>query len=65
MPTIVIQALLKAVPIGGPVPLTTTAVVAASPGRIHYATIGGIPRDLELVGVDASGQSIYRDQNRL
>lgn len=42
----------------------TTATVASSPGRLHYATIDGIPRTLERVGKDASGNEIYRDQKR-
>jgi hypothetical protein len=41
-----------------------TASVSASPGRYHYATVGGRARTFERVGVDASGNEIFRDQNR-
>ena len=42
----------------------TTAVVASSPGRVHYARQGGFNRTYERVGIDASGNEIYRDQTR-
>jgi hypothetical protein len=54
---------------GGPgptskTPPSITATVASSPGRTHYATIGGVPYTFERVGTDASGNEIYRDQTR-
>lgn len=45
-------------------PYSTTATVSASPGRIHQATINGRRRDFERVGVDSSGNEVYRDQSR-
>lgn len=45
-------------------PAETTATVAASPGRYHYATVNGKARTFEKVGVDSSGNDVYRDQNR-
>lgn len=49
---------------GGTPIVSTTATVASSPGRLHYATIGGKDRTLERVGLDGSGNEIYRDQTR-
>lgn len=43
---------------------TTTETVSRSPGRYHYATVAGKARTFEKVGVDASGNEVYRDQNR-
>lgn len=45
-------------------PASTTASVAASPGLWHYATVNGKARTYDRVGVNASGQEVYRDQNR-
>lgn len=41
---------------------TATASVGSSPGRLHYATVDGKPRCFERVGVDASGNEVYREQ---
>lgn len=66
MPTIVLQTNQQRGSGGkdkGP-SLSETAVVGSSPGRVHYATLGGKSRMFERVGVDASSQEIYRDQTR-
>jgi hypothetical protein len=39
----------------------TTAVVGASPGRLHYATVDGKARCFERVGT-AGGNEVYREQ---
>lgn len=64
MATIVLQGISKLGKSGKPKDVTTTQVVGASPGRVHYATFGGKDRTLERVGLDASGNEVYRDQNR-
>ena len=43
---------------------STTATVSRSPGRYHYATVAGRARTFEKVGVDSSGNEVYRDQTR-
>lgn len=67
MPTIVLQS-TKSDSKGkdrlGVALLSATASVSAAPGRYHYATVDGKARTFELVGVDSSGQQIFRDQTR-
>lgn len=39
----------------------TTASVASSPGRLHYATVDGKSRCFERVGTNG-GNEVYREQ---
>lgn len=67
MPTIILQLNVNPKPSKVPAEkqkTQTTATVASSPGRYYYATVAGKARTFERVGVDASGNEIYRDQNR-
>lgn len=48
---------------GGPTQVSTTVTVSELT-RYIYATVGGIARTFEWVGLDASGTRIYRDQKR-
>ena len=44
-------------------PYSVTATVT-NPERTYRTTVNGIPRDFERVSTNASGQAVYRDQNR-
>ena len=65
MPTIVLQygKDVKSGPSSAPKKDgATTASVGSSPGRLHYATVEGKARCFERVGLDGSGQEVYREQ---
>lgn len=64
MPTIELQGLSPKKGTPGRDVKPSTASVGASPGRLYTATLDGIPRTFERVGVNAAGQEIYRDQTR-
>ena len=44
-------------------PYSTTVSSATTP-RLLRLTVSGVTRDFEHVGTDASGNKLYRDQNR-
>lgn len=48
---------------GSTTPVSTTVSVTTLE-RYVYATVGGIARTFEWVGVDVNGTRIYRDQKR-
>lgn len=48
---------------GATTPVSTTVTVTELT-RYVYATVGGIARTFEWVGVDVNGTRIYRDQKR-
>ena len=43
---------------------TQVVSVGTNPDRYYYGTMNGLARTFEFVGVDSSGQRIYRDQTR-